>query len=233
MLEVRDLTVTYGRGKRVLHDINVSFDAAEMAVIMGHNGAGKTTLLNALFGILPPERGEVRFKDQVLRGGTAERVRRGIAYSPSGQAVLPRLSVGENLDVAAAVVRADHDAVATRRDTLFALFPVLRERRRQIAGSLSGGQRRMLSLGMMLMQGPAALLLDEPSLGLSPRLVEEVYAALARIRAEFGVTVVAVEQSINPTILRADRLHILRMGRIVLSGGSDVLSDPQRLWSLL
>jgi branched-chain amino acid transport system ATP-binding protein len=233
VLELRDLTVSYGRGKRVLHDINLSFGRAEMAVIMGHNGAGKTTLLNALFGVLAPERGEILFQDRALRGGAVERVRRGIAYSPAGQAVLPRLTVGENLDVAAAVVPANERTIASRRETVFGLFPVLVERRRQMAGLLSGGQRRMLSLGMTLMQGPQALLLDEPSLGLSPRLVEELYTAIARIRAEFGLTVVAVEQSINPTILKADRLHVLRMGRIVLSGGQDVLNDTQRLWSLL
>lgn len=233
MLELRNLVVGYGRGKTVLHDVSLTFGSGEMAVIMGHNGAGKTTLLNAIFGLLVPERGEVLFNGEALGRGTVERVQRGIAYSPAGQAVLPGLSVGENLEIAAAVVAAEPRAVEARKQVVFGLFPVLAERLRQRAGSLSGGQRRMLALGMALMQGPRALLLDEPSLGLSPRLVEDLYAAIARIRQELGLTVVVVEQSINPTMLKADRLHVLRMGRIVFSGGSEVLYDTQRLWTLL
>lgn len=233
MLEVRGLVVGYGRQKTVLHDVSLAFASGEMTVIMGHNGAGKTTLLNAIFGLLPLERGEVRLDDQVLRGGAPERVRRRVAYSPAGQAVLPGLTVGENLEVAAAAATHETSALPQRRKAVFEIFPILAERLGLRAGSLSGGQRRMLSVGMALMQLPAVLLLDEPSLGLSPRLVEDLYAAIARSRAEFGLTVVVVEQSINPTILLADRLHVLRMGRIVFSGGSDVLYDTERLWSLL
>jgi branched-chain amino acid transport system ATP-binding protein len=156
-----------------------------------------------------------------------------MAYSPAGQAVFPGLSVGENLDIAAAVTGTPAADVRRRKDAIFAIFPVLAERLRVRAGALSGGQRRMLALGLTLMQDPRVLLLDEPSLGLSPLMVEELYGAITRIRDEFGLSVIVVEQSINPTILQADKLHILRMGRVVLSGESDILADAQRLWSLL
>jgi branched-chain amino acid transport system ATP-binding protein len=233
MLELRDLTVSYGRGKVVLHEITLAFGSGELAVIMGHNGAGKTTLLKAIFGLLAPERGEITYQGEPLRGDAPGRVRRQIAYSPAGQAILPGLTVEENLAVAAEVVRADRATTRSRRETTFELFPILAERTLQRAGTLSGGQQRMLAVAMALMQGPEVLLLDEPSLGLSPLLVENLYAAIARIRQEFGLTVVVVEQSINPTILQADRLHVLRMGRIVFSGGSEILGDTRRLWSLL
>jgi branched-chain amino acid transport system ATP-binding protein len=233
MLELKNLVVGYGRQKTVLHDVNLTFPDGQMAVVMGHNGAGKTTLLNAIFGLLSPDRGEILADGQPLRSGPEERVRRRMAYSPAGQAVFPGLSVGENLDIAAAVTTTTAHAVRQRKQAVFGMFPVLAERLRVRAGALSGGQRRMLALGMTLMQDPQVLLLDEPSLGLSPLMVEELYGAITRIRDEFGLTVIAVEQSINPTILQADKLHILRMGRVVLSGESDILSDPQRLWTLL
>lgn len=230
---MRELVVGYGRGKTVLHDVSLRFKPGEMAVIMGHNGAGKTTLLNSIFGLLPPERGEILLDGRALGSSPAERVRRGISYSLAGQAILPGLTVGENLDIAAGVVPERGEASRAHRKTVFDLFPILAERRIQRAGSLSGGQRRMLALGMALMQAPRVLLLDEPSLGLSPKLVSDLYDAIYRIRADLGLTVVAVEQNINPTILQADRLHVLRMGRIVISDTSEVLHDPQRLWSLL
>lgn len=233
MLELQHLVVGYGRQKTVLHDVSLSFPDGQMAVVMGHNGAGKTTLLNVMFGLLAPEKGTIVADGQVLRGGPEERVQRRMAYSPAGQAVFPRLSVGENLEIAAAVTTTASHAVRKRRETVFAIFPILAERPSLQAGALSGGQRRMLALGMALMQDPRLLLLDEPSLGLSPLMVQELYAAITRVRDEFGLTIIVVEQSINPTILQADKLHILRMGRVVLSGESDILSDAQRLWTLL
>lgn len=233
MLELRDAAVGYGRGKTVLHDINLAFPSENVVVIMGHNGAGKTTLLNAIFGILPLERGDVLFNKRPLDGGPEGRVRQRIAYSPAGQAVLQGLTVMENLEIAADVADAGLTTKTARKETVFELFPGLPERVNQRAGTLSGGQQRMLSVGMALMQGPEVLLLDEPSLGLSPLLVENLYEAIDQSRREFGLTVVAVEQSINPTLLKADQLHILRMGQIVFSGGSDVLYDAERLWGLL
>lgn len=233
MLELRDAVVSYGKGKTVLHDVNLTFPSENVVVIMGHNGAGKTTLLNAIFGILSLERGDILFNGHALSGGPEGRVRQRIAYSPAGQAVLQGLTVIENLEIAADAVGAESTTKTARKKTVFDLFPILPERINQRAGTLSGGQQRMLSVGMALMQGPEVLLLDEPSLGLSPLLVENLYEAIDQSRREFGLTVVAVEQSINPTLLKADQLHILQMGQIVFSGGSEILHDAERLWSLL
>jgi branched-chain amino acid transport system ATP-binding protein len=233
MLEVRGLVAGYQRTKIILRDVNLTFQAGELAVIMGHNGAGKTTLLNAIFGVLAPEQGQVLLRGKPLLGGPEERVRLGLAYSMAGQAVLPGLTVAENLDIASSVVSADASVKKTRRDSVFDLFPILADRPAQRAGTLSGGQQRMLSIGMALMRGPEVLLLDEPSLGLSPLLVESLYTVIARVRQEMGTTIVVVEQSLDPGLLKAARLHILRMGKVVFSGDSEVLFDKQRLWNLL
>lgn len=233
MLEVQGLVAGYQRTKTVLRDVSLSFSPGELAVIMGHNGAGKTTLLNAIFGILTPEQGQVSFKGVAFRGGPEERVRRGIAYSMAGQAILPGLSVADNLEVAAMVFPAELPTKRARRLSVFELFPILADRQRQRAGTLSGGQQRMLSIGMALMRGPEVLLLDEPSLGLSPLLVESLYNVIARVRQELGMTIVVVEQSLDPGLLKADKLHILRMGKVVFSGDSAVLFDKQKLWNLL
>ncbi|HLG74704.1 MAG TPA: ABC transporter ATP-binding protein [Chloroflexota bacterium] len=233
MLEVQGLVAGYQRTKIVLRDVSLSFPAGELAVIMGHNGAGKTTLLNAIFGVLQPEQGAVLFKGQEMRGGPEERVRRGISYSMAGQAILPGLTVADNLETASAVFPTDATTRKIRRDSVFDLFPILADRQRQRAGTLSGGQQRMLSIGMALMRGPEVLLLDEPSLGLSPLLVESLYNVIARVRRELGMTIVVVEQSLDPGLLQADKLHILRMGKVVFSGDSAVLFDKQKLWNLL
>ena len=233
MLKLRGLVAGYQKTKTVLRDVSLTFLPGELAVIMGHNGAGKTTLLNSIFGILPLERGEILLKGQALNGGPEQRARRGLAYSMAGQAILPGLTVVENLDVASIVVPSSSEKNEERRATIYELFPVLAERGRQRAGTLSGGQQRMLSISMALMRGPEVLLLDEPSLGLSPLLVETLYSVIARIRNELGITIVVVEQSINPTLLKADKLHILRMGRVVFSGNSEVLFDKEKLWNLL
>ena len=233
MLEVRGLVAGYQRTKIILRDIDLTFQPGELAVIMGHNGAGKTTLLNAIFGMLVPQQGQVLLRGKPLRGGPEERVRLGLAYSMAGQAVLPGLTVAENLEIASTVVPADAAVKKARHDSVFDLFPILADRLRQRAGTLSGGQQRMLSIGMALMRGPEVLLLDEPSLGLSPLLVESLYNVIARVRQELGTTIVVVEQSLDPSLLKADRLHILRMGKVAFSGDSDVLFDKQRLWSLL
>lgn len=233
MLDLRNLVVGYGRGKFVLHDVSLTVAEGEMAVVMGHNGAGKTTLLNAIFGLLEAERGQVLFRGHPLRGGVASRVRLGMTYSAAGQSIFPGLQVGENLDTAASISNTEPKEVRALKDTVFDLFPVLAERVNQRAGTLSGGQQRMLALGMSLMQKPKMLLLDEPSLGLAPLLVQHLYEIISRIRQELGSSVLVVEQTLNPSILNPDRLHILRMGRIVFSGGSEVFQDPERLWSLL
>jgi branched-chain amino acid transport system ATP-binding protein len=233
MLEVTGLEAGYGRGKTVLHGVDLSVAAGELALLMGHNGAGKTTLLRAVFGELTPTAGMIRFDGEILRGTCAERVRAGISYTAGGRAVFAGLTVDENLAVAASVVETDRARIAQRRDFVLDAFPDLQKRLDQIAGSMSGGQQRMLAISMAVMQEPRLLLLDEPSLGLAPVLVERLYRSIAGIRSRLGLAVLVVEQTINPSMLAADRVSILRMGEVVFRGGADALTDSERLWSML
>jgi branched-chain amino acid transport system ATP-binding protein len=231
-LEVRGLRAGYGRGKVVLHGIDLTVGDGRLALIMGHNGAGKTTLLHTIFGALRPEAGEIRCWGRPLRGRSAERVRAGVSYTAGGRTVFAGLPVAENLAIAADVVGADAPTAARRRELVFHLFPDLRSRLGAPGGTLSGGQQRMLAIAMAVMQQPRLLLLDEPSLGLSPLLVERLYEGIAAIRRELGLSVLVVEQSINPSLLAPDEVYILRMGQVVFSGGADTLDDIERLWAL-
>jgi branched-chain amino acid transport system ATP-binding protein len=233
MLEIAGLEAGYGRGKTVLHGVDLTVSAGELALLMGHNGAGKTTLLRAVFGELAPTAGTIRFCGGTLRGTSAERVRAGISYTAGGRAVFAGLTVNENLAVAAAVVENDRAKVARRRDFVLDAFPDLQKRLDQIAGSMSGGQQRMLAVSMAVMQEPQLLLLDEPSLGLAPVLVERLYRSIAGIRSRLGLAVLVVEQTINPSMLAADHVSILRMGEVVFRGGPEALADSERLWSML
>jgi branched-chain amino acid transport system ATP-binding protein len=233
MLEVVGLEAGYGRAKTVLHGVDLTVAAGELVLLMGHNGAGKTTLLRAIFGELQPTAGTIRFRGEALRGTSAERVRAGISYTTGGRAVFAGLTVNENLAVAAAVVESDRAKVVQRRDFVLDAFPDLQKRLDQVAGSMSGGQQRMLAVSMAVMQEPQLLLLDEPSLGLAPMLVERLYRSIAGIRSRLGLAVLVVEQTINPAMLAADRVSILRMGEVVFRGGPEALADSERLWSML
>ena len=199
---------------------------------MGHNGAGKSTLLRMIFGELEQMQGEVRFCGEVLRGGSAERVRRGISYTAGGPAVFAGLTVEENLTIAASIVETDEKTVAERRTLVLDVFPQLGERLGAIAGSLSGGQQRMVAVSMAVIQGPRLLLLDEPSLGLAPQLVERLYQSIGEIRSRLGLAVLVVEQTINPAMLAADHVYVLRMGEVVFRGGEEALHDTAPLGML-
>jgi branched-chain amino acid transport system ATP-binding protein len=233
VLDVSALRAGYGRGKTVLHGVDLHVAQGELALLMGHNGAGKSTLLRTIFGELQQTQGEVRFCGEVLRGGSSERVRRGISYTAGGPAVFAGLTVGENLEIAASIVETDARTIAERRKLVLDVFPVLSERLGAIAGSLSGGQQRMVAVSMAVIQGPKLLLLDEPSLGLAPQLVERLYQSIGEIRSRLGLAVLVVEQTINPAMLAADHVYVLRMGEVVFRGGEEALHDSERLWSML
>jgi branched-chain amino acid transport system ATP-binding protein len=233
MLELRGVEAGYGRGKTVLFGIDLSVAAGELALLMGHNGAGKTTLLRTVFGELIPTAGTITFRGEPLRGNSAERVRAGISYTAGGRAVFAGLTVNENLAVAASVVETNKQRVADRRAFVLDAFPGLQKCLDQVAGSMSGGQQRMLAVSMAVMQEPQLLLLDEPSLGLSPLYVERLYQSIADIRKRLGLAVLVVEQTINPSMLAADHVAILRMGEVVVRGGPEMLADSERLWSML
>jgi branched-chain amino acid transport system ATP-binding protein len=175
----------------------------------------------------------MRYLGTTLRGGSAERVRRGISYAAGGRAVLAGLTVAENLGVAADVVGAARRQADERRAFVYGLFPDLARLSGLFAGNLSGGQQRMLAVSMAVIQRPSLLLLDEPSLGLSPLLTTSLYRSISTIRRELGLTVLVVEQSTVHAEIEPNSVYVMRMGTIVYNGGPEVLGDPERLWGLM
>ena len=224
MLEVRKLRSAYGRIE-VLRGVDFEVRAREVVALVGSNGAGKTTLLRALSGVQPITGGEIKFLGRrIERAPPHRRVRLGITQSPEGRQVFGPLSVEDNLRLGA-FVRRDGEIEADR-DRVFAMFPVLAEKRHLPAGGLSGGQQQMLAIGRALMARPKLLLLDEPSLGLSPILVDQILDAITSLKGQ-GITVLLVEQNASAALAIADRGYVLETGRIVQTGeGRALLSDP-------
>jgi branched-chain amino acid transport system ATP-binding protein len=226
LLEVRDLTAAYGR-MEVLHGVSLRVARGEMAVIIGANGAGKSTTLRAVAGLVGATRGAIRWEGRELVGRPAHRIARdGIALVPEGRLIFPDQSVLDNLRLGA-YGRPD-GSVGEDIERQLDRFPILRERRRQPAGTLSGGEQQMLAIARSLMARPRLLLLDEPSLGLAPRLVAEVFAALARLREE-GLTLLVVEQLAEAALAIADRGYVLERGRIVLAAPARELLRDERV----
>jgi branched-chain amino acid transport system ATP-binding protein len=225
-LVVEDLYTAYDRAD-VLAGVSLTVRAGEITCILGSNGAGKTTLIRSILGLTPPRRGSVRFEGEPLAGRqTHQIVARGIACIPEGRRVFARLSVLENLFAGAYQVR-DAKAVRSRLAHVYAVFPRLRERAGQLAGTLSGGEQAMLSIGRGLMAAPKLLIVDEPSLGLSPLLVKENFSVIRRVN-ETGVTVLLVEQNVKQTLAIAHRGYVLSQGRVVAQGDAAVLgANPE------
>jgi branched-chain amino acid transport system ATP-binding protein len=225
VLEVIDLCSGYGRIE-VLKGINIEVRAGEVVALIGSNGAGKTTLLRALSGVQPIGGGEIRFLgERIDKLASHKRVARGILQSPEGRQIFGPLSVEDNLRLGA-YLRRD-DAIESDRDRIYDMFPILKDKRRQPAGGLSGGQQQMLAIGRALMGQPKLLLLDEPSLGLSPILVDQILAAVTALR-QAGITILLVEQNAAAALEIADRGYVIETGRIVHSGpAADLLSDPK------
>ncbi len=224
-LSVRNLAVRYGD---LIGVADVSLDVAEGAVValIGSNGAGKTTTLNAIAGLVPPAGGRILWRGRAITGRPAYAViRQGLALSPEGWRLFVNQSVEQNLRLGATVLR-EHARAATLLDRVFDLFPRLAERRRQRAGTLSGGERQMLALGRALMSDPRMLLLDEPSLGLAPAVVESLYETLALLHSE-GITLLLAEQSVELALEIASHAYVLQTGRTVLDGPAAALArDP-------
>ncbi len=219
LLEARGVTAGYG-GPPVLHGIDLAVEAGGATALLGANGAGKTTALRALCGMLPTLAGEIRLAGERIDGLATEAIaRRGVAHVPDGRGTFAELSVEENLRLGA-YTRRDRDAVAADFERVFAWFPRLRERRRQQAGTLSGGEQQMLAIGRALLLRPRLLLLDEPSFGLAPVMVQEIFRILARVRAEAGVALLLVEQNAALALALADRACLLETGRVVLAGSA-------------
>jgi len=225
MLEIENLSITYGK-HMALEKVSARVDEGHMVAVLGANGAGKSSLLGAIGGRVKPASGMIRFRGADLLALKAhERVEAGIAMVPEGRGIFPPLTVAENLALGANPVRA-RKGQAARLDEVFDLFPKLRDRRAQIAGTMSGGEQQMVAIGRALMSNPDLLLLDEPSLGLAPIVVQEVFATLARVR-QSGLTVMIVEQNARAALRLADHAYLLEAGRITGSGrAADLRNDP-------
>jgi len=223
LLEVRDVHVAYGAGVRALQGVSLRVEPGEVVALIGANGAGKTTLLKTIAGLVQPQQGDVVFEGRVISDvDAADRVKLGVALVPEGRRLFSRLSVVENLTLGSYT----NGAPAHRRemlDRVHALFPVLRERARQRAGTLSGGEAQMLAIGRALMSRPRFLMLDEPSLGIMPRLVDQVMDSLRRLHESEGLTMFLVEQNVPAALDLADRGYVVQTGRVVLEGSSGVL----------
>ena len=227
MLKIDQLAVAYG-AIEALHGISLEVGKGEVVALLGANGAGKTTLLRTISGLHRAKSGEIRFEGEPLGRDSAEsRVKRGIAHVPEGRRIFPGLTVRENLDVATTIWRRRGMSAAGDLDNVYALFPRLKERSSQLGWSLSGGEQQMLAIGRALMARPKMLLLDEPSLGLAPRLSAEVYERIVDINAK-GVTVLLVEQNTVLALEVANRAYVIENGHIVLDGPArDLASHPR------
>ncbi len=224
LLEVAGLRAGYG-DIAVLHGIDFALEEGSVTTLLGANGAGKTTTLRALCGMLPV-RSEIRFAGKPIAGwATEDVVRLGIAHVPEGRGTFVRLTVEENL-LLGAMTRRDRAAVAEDIGRIYGIFPVLQERRHQQAGTLSGGEQQMLAVGRALMLRPKLMLLDEPSFGLAPLVVRELFAILRRINQEERTTMLLVEQNAALALDLADRAYVLETGRIVMAGtAADIRAD--------
>jgi branched-chain amino acid transport system ATP-binding protein len=222
MLEVSDLHVYYGE-IHALKGISFRVAQGEIVTLLGNNGAGKTTTLRTLSGLLTPRQGDVRFEGTSLLGIPAhDVVLKGITHVPEGRRIFNRLSVVDNLEMGA-YTRAD-SAVAEDMEHVFSIFPRLKERRTQVAGTLSGGEQQMLAIGRALMARPRLLLLDEPSMGLAPVLVEQIFETVLTINRQ-GVTILLVEQNAAMALSIAERGYVLETGRLPLEGAARELAD--------
>ncbi|MFE0582089.1 MULTISPECIES: ABC transporter ATP-binding protein [unclassified Streptomyces] len=224
LLKVEDLKVAYGKIEAV-KGISFEVNEGEIVCLVGTNGAGKTTTLRTLSGLLKPTAGSVTFDGQPLVGVPAHKiVALKLAHSPEGRHIFPRLTIEENLQLGA-FLRNDKDGIEKDIQRAYDLFPILGERRKQAAGTLSGGEQQMLAMGRALMCQPKLLMLDEPSMGLSPLMMQKIMSTISELKAS-GMTILLVEQNAQAALSLADQAHVMEIGKIVLSGtGQDLLHN--------
>ena len=224
LLELEDVHVHYGKVE-ALKGISLTVDEGEIVTLIGGNGAGKSTTLKTISGLRPVTSGRIRFQGDDIVGVPAHRlVERGISQAPEGRGIFPGMSVTENLEMGAYARRGGRATLADDFERVFRLFPRLRERRKQPGGTLSGGEQQMLAIGRALMARPTVLLLDEPSMGLAPMLVAQVFSTITEINQQ-GTTILLVEQNAAQALQRANRAYVLETGRIVKSADADVLLE--------
>ncbi len=225
LLELENVSVRYGRIEAI-HDMSFSVERGEIVSLIGANGAGKSTTMKTISGLLNPSSGTIRFDGEDITGLKAHlRVVRGISQAPEGRGVFPGMTVLENLDMGA-FGRKDRSGMKADFDRVFSLFPRLAERRSQVGGTMSGGEQQMLAIGRALMSQPRLLLLDEPSMGLAPQFIKQIFSIITEIN-EQGTTVLLVEQNANQALARAHRAFVLETGSITHSGtGRELLANP-------
>lgn len=223
MLNINSLHVSYG-AIHALKGISISMNEGEIVALIGANGAGKSTTLNAISGILHPDSGEINFDgSDIAKLKPPEIVKQGITQVPEGRKIFSRMSVYENLEMGGYSLSSQNE-VRENMEKVFEIFPRLRERQKQLGGTLSGGEQQMLSMGRGLMAKPRLLLLDEPSMGLAPMLVEQIFTTISQINKE-GVSILLVEQNAQMALALANRAYVLETGKIVLSGPSETLME--------
>ena len=228
LLEVDGIRAAYDRVD-VLHGVSLAVAPGSITCILGANGAGKSTLIRAILGLTPPHTGAIRFEGQPIHGLPTHRViGSGIACIPEGRKVFPKMTVEENLRVGAYQM-GDAAEVAHRIEQAYELFPRLKERRTQLAGTMSGGEQAMVSIGRGLMAQPRLLIIDEPSLGLSPLYVKENFRIIGDINARLGITVLLVEQNVRQTLAIAHHGYVLSQGRLVAQGTAQALADNEEV----
>jgi branched-chain amino acid transport system ATP-binding protein len=231
VLVVDEVAAGYGR-RPVVHGVSLSANRGEIVSVLGHNGAGKTTTLKTIFGLLHPIDGRVLYQgSDVSRASPAQHVRLGMSYIPAERFLFPNLSVAVNLRLAALQERSS----ATRElrlDRVCEMFPILDERRDQLAGTFSGGEQRILGVGMALMSDPQLMLFDEPSLGVSPAIMQQILTSFRRLADERGCAVVLVEQNVGHALREADRVYVMRSGRVLLEEPAEAMRRREHYWDL-
>jgi branched-chain amino acid transport system ATP-binding protein len=228
LLDVSGLTTGYQK-IQVLHGVSLRIEPGEFVAVIGHNGAGKTTLVHSVMGVVAPRAGAVRYDGPDVAGAApSANVQRGMALVPQERAVFPNLSVGDNLEVAGMAMRGAR-VFEQRLEEVRRLFPILKERSRQQAGTMSGGQQRMLSIGIALMLAPRLLMLDEPSLGLAPVLVQQMMERIVEINRSRGTAILLIEQNVRAALQHCSRVYVMKVGRMVYDGPPGPLHDKSTL----
>lgn len=227
ILNVNNLNVYYG-GIHAIKNISFYIQKGEIVSLIGANGAGKTSTLHAISGLVPIKSGEIDLSGENITNKEAFKlIKRGMAHVPEGRRIFTELTVLENLEMGA-YIRNDQSNIKKDMEHMFSLFPRLAERKKQLAGTMSGGEQQMLAMARALMSNPSLLLLDEPSMGLAPLLVQEIFNIIERINKEDGVTILLVEQNANMALSIANRGYVLETGKIILEGsGKELLTNPE------
>ena len=227
-LRLRNVEASYGAA-RALYGISLNVEPGTIVALLGANGAGKSTILKTLSGLLRPTAGDIEFDGHRLNSlSPREIIRLGIAQVPEGRKIFKDLNVGENLKMGA-YSRSDRAGIAQDQEMVFDLFPVLKERVKQLGGSLSGGEQQMLTIGRGLMARPRLLLLDEPSLGLAPLIVRDIFGVLKKINADQGTTLLIVEQNVHVALQNADYAYVLQLGRVTVEGTAGELQENREV----